>query len=154
MEVDVDADAHTGHHHDNRRWQVDFRSQCKSCEIGSGSAGMLRSAHLIHAPIRYLALDLPKRLRRILWLWVAVTALSSCALSIAETPQSLGTSAGEEFAQLWNDRYASGAIPASEALATYCVDYIQAAYPRANWSQAKQLEFSDACVEAAIKGLK
>lgn len=88
------------------------------------------------------------------YILVISVLLSSCAVSVEESPESLGISAGEIFAEEWNSRNDSGAWPDSTVAAMYCADVISDFNPNGSWTMNQQFEFTDACAAAIVDNLE
>lgn len=80
--------------------------------------------------------------------------ITSCAVSVEESPASLGREAGEIFAKEWNSRNSSGTWPASTVSAMYCADVISDFNPSSSWTMDQQFEFTDACAAAMVENFE
>lgn len=93
------------------------------------------------------------KLRTLCAIFMTSLLLSACGVSLEKSPSTLGSEAGEIFADVWNSKNSSGIWPDSTALAMYCADAIYTFNPESNWSLEMQFDFTDACTETALTNI-
>ncbi len=80
--------------------------------------------------------------------------LSGCGfVGATVTPESWGSQAGKDGAELWIQENGQGNWPSVDSAAAFCVAIAEEGLKIFEWSYAQVMEASDSCTEAFVKGL-
>jgi hypothetical protein len=81
-----------------------------------------------------------------------ILLLAGCGMS--SSPSTQGKSAGEYFAKRWVSENNAGVWPSTEGVAKYCTDMEAQLETKNGWTLQQGMEYTDACSQAVVDGLK
>ena len=89
---------------------------------------------------------------KLLATFLVVFFLSSCSTGTSVTPQSYGTSAGEEAAKSWKE-WGPESQPSTDSAGLYCADIAEEGGEIYGWTVAEIFQAADSCANSFAEEL-